>query len=123
LIVSGTVETWFEDADTDTEYHAVLVYGRYFPGDPGRVSGPPEHCYPPEPAEIDVEQLLIDGNPVDMCAPEYEGIYSELYDAALEQEAGSAQEYYEDADAAYEDWRDRQDEREADRWAAEAEGL
>jgi hypothetical protein len=23
------------------------------PGDPGRASGPPERCYPPEPGEID----------------------------------------------------------------------
>lgn len=31
--------------------------GIYTPGDPGRLSGPPEHCYPPEPAEAEVETL------------------------------------------------------------------
>ncbi len=25
----------------------------YMAGDPGRVSGPPEHCYPPDPGELD----------------------------------------------------------------------
>ena len=31
--------------------------GVYYPGDPGRVSGPPERCYPPEPAEGEVTSL------------------------------------------------------------------
>ena len=26
----------------------------YTPEDPGRISGPPERCYPPEPAEVDI---------------------------------------------------------------------
>ena len=25
----------------------------WFPGDPGKTWGPPEHCWPPEPPEID----------------------------------------------------------------------
>lgn len=29
----------------------------YTPGDPGRLSGPPEKCYPPEAAEIDFISL------------------------------------------------------------------
>ena len=32
--------------------------GIYYPGDPGRVSGPPEKCYPPEAAEAEVETLI-----------------------------------------------------------------
>ena len=31
--------------------------GYYTPGDPGRVFGPPEKCYPPEPAEVEVTSL------------------------------------------------------------------
>lgn len=29
----------------------------YSPADPGRTYGPPEHCWPPEPAEIDFDIL------------------------------------------------------------------
>jgi hypothetical protein len=35
--------------------------GTYYPGDPGRVSGPPEKCYPPEPAEVEVHSLTYCG--------------------------------------------------------------
>ena len=31
--------------------------GIYYPGDSGKLSGPPEKCYPPEPAEVDVHTL------------------------------------------------------------------
>lgn len=33
----------------------------YTPGDPGRLSGPPEKCYPPEPAEVEVTSLKCEG--------------------------------------------------------------
>jgi hypothetical protein len=37
---------------------AVLVrVTAYTPGDPGRVSGPPEACYPPEAEEIEFEVI------------------------------------------------------------------
>jgi len=29
----------------------------FYPGDPGRLSGPPEKCYPPEPDELDIVTL------------------------------------------------------------------
>jgi hypothetical protein len=35
--------------------------GIYTPGDPGRLSGPPEKCYPPEPAEAEVHSLTYCG--------------------------------------------------------------
>ena len=31
-----------------------IVSGNFSPGDPGRTSGPPERCYPPEPAEFEI---------------------------------------------------------------------
>lgn len=34
------------------------------PGDPGRLSGPPEHCYPPEPAEFEIVNWVADGVPM-----------------------------------------------------------
>ena len=30
----------------------------YFPGDPGKCWGLPENCYPPEPAELDICEII-----------------------------------------------------------------
>lgn len=44
---------------------SVLVTVTYFtPGIPGRYSGPPDLCYPDEPAEIDYEISDLNGNPI-----------------------------------------------------------
>lgn len=50
--VSGCI-TWH---DIDLEYE-----GEFTPGDPGKVSGPPENCYPPEPSEIEITKLELHG--------------------------------------------------------------
>ena len=42
------------DAEVKVEYE-------FSPGDPGRYSGPPENCYPAEPAEVTVLQVFING--------------------------------------------------------------
>ena len=39
----------------------------YTPGDPGRLSGPPENCYPAEAAEFETVEFLADGTPVPEC--------------------------------------------------------
>lgn len=31
----------------------------YTPGDPGRLSGPPEKCYPPEDEELDITAVYL----------------------------------------------------------------
>jgi len=36
-----------------------------YPGDPGRTYGPPECCYPPEPATIEPEECEHCGTKVD----------------------------------------------------------
>lgn len=38
-------------------------------GDPGRMSGPPEDCYPSEAAEFELNSVVVmddDGNPINM---------------------------------------------------------
>ena len=35
------------------------VVGAYYAGDPGRVSGPPERCYPPEPSMFEGEEFFL----------------------------------------------------------------
>jgi len=40
----------------------VRVTVEYDPGDPGRLAGPPDRCYPPEPESVEV--LSVQLNPV-----------------------------------------------------------
>ena len=39
------------------EFPVRIRVTHYTPGDPGRVSGPPEACYPPEAEEIEFEVI------------------------------------------------------------------
>jgi hypothetical protein len=57
----------------------VRVSGTYIPGDPGRLSGPPEKCWPPEPDEVEIERIEHAGEDIgdacsvtfwDLCAEE-----------------------------------------------------
>lgn len=46
------------------EINLNVVVTSYCPGDPGRISGPPEDCYPPEPAEIEFDLFTCTGGPI-----------------------------------------------------------
>lgn len=35
------------------------LIGEYDEGDPGRISGPPERCYPPEPPSFCIDRVLL----------------------------------------------------------------
>ncbi len=39
---------------------AIVGY-TYFAGEPGRTYGPPEDCYPPEPEELEISEVWING--------------------------------------------------------------
>ena len=59
------IDTWIynpaaEDSEDAPETLEVTVKASYIPGSPGKLSGPPEHCYPEEPAEV--ELLSIHGD-------------------------------------------------------------
>ncbi len=61
----------------------------YWPADPGRLSGPPEYCYPPEPAEVEFRILDRRGRPAawlerKLDDAEGERIEAELAQAMLE---------------------------------------
>ena len=63
---SGTFDATVTDADGN-EYDVVVTYKGY--SDPGRVSGPPEDCYPPEG---EMEILKVRGVPAGVEIPESE---------------------------------------------------
>lgn len=39
----------------------LIVTLNYYPANPGKIYGPPENCYPPEPAEVDILSVRLKG--------------------------------------------------------------
>ncbi len=50
--------------------HELRVTFSASPGDPGRTSGPPEHCYPPEGPEFDLERIDLQWSIPDDLGPD-----------------------------------------------------
>lgn len=75
-----------EELELDVEY----TFQR---GTPGRLSGPPEHCYPPEPDEIEIVKVTFRG--IDITA--------KLTADEIDKIAGSID--HEDDDEPDTDWR------------------
>lgn len=50
-------KTTIQPADRNPEFEVVVGYA-FHRGDPGRTSGPPERCYPPEPAYIEIISVM-----------------------------------------------------------------
>lgn len=55
------IETWYGD-----EEPCLIRVTSFTPGCAGRIYGPPEFCYPPEPPEIEWEVIDENGAPVDV---------------------------------------------------------
>ncbi|HQR20761.1 MAG TPA: hypothetical protein PKV98_07835 [Burkholderiaceae bacterium] len=50
--------------------HELRVSYSASPGDPGRTSGPPERCYPPEPPEFEIEKIELQWSIPDDLGPD-----------------------------------------------------
>lgn len=91
-----------------------VVYG-YTPGTPGRVTGPPENCYPPEGPEADFHSIYVTDDPTktDIQSRLSEAVLDDLSQRAAEEGDEAARDAYEAAmeDAAeYRRERDRLDD-------------
>jgi hypothetical protein len=47
---------------TEINLGTIIVEGTYYPGSPGRYTGPPENCYPAEPDEFEPETFRLTGD-------------------------------------------------------------
>lgn len=89
----------------DDDVRLVVSY-KYTPGDPGRTSGPPERCYPPEPPEVEflTVQLVHPGQPPadilpfvasELCEDAREKLETEIIAWEIECEQAEEQEHYD----------------------------
>ena len=53
----------------DNEFELVIDYD-INPYDPGRTSGPPEDCYPPEGGDVTDLRATLDGKPFELTSDE-----------------------------------------------------
>lgn len=107
-----SITVWDKDGN---EYEAEILGGTYTPGDPGRISGPPEYCYPPEPPEVEWETLEVtlhdeDGNVLGVIDPTVtttfdEHLGYETGDALWDAIATALEEFHNDYDG-YDDLPD-----------------
>lgn len=56
----------------------------YYPGKPGKLSGPPEHCYPDEPAEWEPDVCPNCGREIE--ASDFEEQLQDIYSAQADAE-------------------------------------
>ena len=59
---SGTINAVFPDRDKDeapVEWEVSVEMDCTYPGDPGKLSGPPEDCYPPEGPEFEWDEVQV----------------------------------------------------------------
>lgn len=90
----------------------VAVECRVYPGSPGKTWGPPENCYPPEPAEVEIETVTVDGGEYDGRQVSWKLVKMEDIEAnAVMAAEEKAQDEYEaameaKAEAMRDDWDD-----------------
>lgn len=70
---------------TEIEFPVLVEYD-YHKGDPGRTSGPPEKCYPAEPAYVEITSVKVMGVEVTLLQADMERIQQEIEDAITERE-------------------------------------
>ena len=92
----------------------VLVEGTYWPATPGKISGPPEDCYPPDPSELEMisawlcdkdGKKLFDLSTLEIASTTFlDMIYQKAYEE-LDERYEDAKYSYEHEDYDYEERR------------------
>ena len=72
----------FEWDDEPRTWEIEVVMEMISPGDPGKTYGLPEDCYPPEPAEWEVESIYLHATPrgvkrVELTMPQFYAMFGQ----------------------------------------------
>jgi hypothetical protein len=80
----------FEGKEFEAIGLSLSASGSYLPGDPGRLTGPPEKCYPPEGAEVEILTLICgDKDALFLLDSTYDQEIQAALIEALESEGGN----------------------------------
>lgn len=88
-----TYTTTRDDGETEIEItYRVTSWGR-----PAKISGPPENCYPDEPAEVEIDAIRLLGTQTEikLTDAEMERIEDEIYDNLPEDDGPDADYLYD----------------------------
>lgn len=77
----------------DHEDFCITFEVYYSPGTPGRYSGPPEDCYPDEPAEVELLKAWVTDHSAHRVVEEDFADWEDIYDRLLEK----ADELYQES--------------------------
>ena len=75
---SLTFDTWIDDGVP------AKVVAFYWPGRPGKYSGPPEKCYEDEPDEMSIMSVIVNGDPVTLTEDQETDLLNRLMEQAPE---------------------------------------
>lgn len=73
----------------------VVVEYHYHKGTPGRTSGPPEHCYPAEPAWVEIESVSVNGVEITLDDKQAETLEQEIEEMITAKEQADQEAYWE----------------------------
>jgi hypothetical protein len=95
----------------------VTVHYTYSPGDSGNTWGPPEKCWPPEPAELDITKVMLGPHDITQFLSEADlGILCDrIEDKAGEQDEVEPRQQREEYEAE-KAWHELNNPRDADYW-------
>jgi hypothetical protein len=79
---------------TAIEFPVVVEYD-YHKGHPGRTYGPPEKCYPEEPAYVEITSVKVLGVEVTLEDADMERIQEEIETKITEQATADEQDYWD----------------------------
>lgn len=79
---------------TEVEVTVVVEYD-FHKGDTGKLSGPPEKCYPAEPAYVEITSVKVLGVEVTLPQLDMERIQQEIEDKITEQAAADEQDHWD----------------------------
>jgi hypothetical protein len=85
-----TIELRGGDAEIVVEYD-------YFKGSPGRTYGPPELCYPSEPAHVEIIAVMYGGVTItdNLSESQIESLEQEIEEHLTERAAADEQDYWD----------------------------